>query len=62
MAQFIVNKLKLATKVLPCKSNEFKTAAERPLNSRFDCDKIKTVLKQDIKAWELPLSAYLESI
>jgi dTDP-4-dehydrorhamnose reductase len=62
MARFIVDKLKLSTKVLPCKSSEFKTAAQRPLNSRFDCDKIKTVIKQDIKTWELSLSAYLESV
>jgi len=59
-AQFIAQKLRLGAKILPCSSNEFKTAAQRPLNSRFDCSKIRSLLKTEIKTWQQSLTNYLE--
>ncbi|OHB58044.1 MAG: dTDP-4-dehydrorhamnose reductase [Planctomycetes bacterium GWF2_50_10] len=59
-AQFIAQKLRLGAKILPCSSSEFKTAVQRPLNSRFDCSKIRSILKTEIKTWQQSLTNYLE--
>ncbi|PKL51077.1 MAG: dTDP-4-dehydrorhamnose reductase [Planctomycetes bacterium HGW-Planctomycetes-1] len=61
-AKFAFEKLKLNTKILPCKSDEFPTAAKRPLNSRFCCDKIQALLDKPIEEWQRPLERFLETI
>ena len=45
--------------IIPCKSSEFKTAAPRPMNSRFNCAKIESV---GIKCpdWKESLDIYLK--
>ncbi|MGB2807273.1 MAG: dTDP-4-dehydrorhamnose reductase [Sedimentisphaerales bacterium] len=60
MAKFIFDKLSLDVNLLPCKSSDFASAAVRPLNSRFDCSKIKTLLDEPIEAWQLPLERFLQ--
>lgn len=60
MAQFVARKLNLPVNVLPCKTSDFKTAAQRPLNSRFDCKKIRSLMKTDITDWQRSLIRYLE--
>jgi dTDP-4-dehydrorhamnose reductase len=62
VAKFVFEKLKLNTKVLPCKSGEFPTAAKRPLNSRFCCDKIQSLLDKPIAVWQKPLERFLKTI
>ncbi len=60
MAKFIFDKLSLDVNLLPCKTSDFASAAVRPLNSRFDCSKIKTLLDEPIEAWQLPLERFLQ--
>jgi dTDP-4-dehydrorhamnose reductase len=62
MAKFVFEKLKLNTKIIPCKSSEFKTAAQRPLSSRFCCDKIQSLLDKPIELWQIPLERFLKTL
>jgi len=59
MARFIFKSKPMAVEVLPCRSSDFVTAAERPLNSRFGCTKIKTLLGEPIEPWQGPLESFL---
>ncbi|MBN1788110.1 MAG: dTDP-4-dehydrorhamnose reductase [Sedimentisphaerales bacterium] len=61
-AKFVFEKLRKDIKLSPCKSNEFKTAAARPANSRFCCDKIQSLLDKPIKVWQKPLERFLETL
>jgi dTDP-4-dehydrorhamnose reductase len=62
MAKFVFEKLKLNTEIVPCKSSEFKTAAQRPLNSRFCCDKIQSLLDKPIELWQKSLERFLKTL
>ncbi len=62
MAWHIVDRLGLSVIPQPCKTGDFVSAAQRPLNSRFDCRKIAQLLPEPIAGWEGPLNAYLESL
>ncbi len=59
MAGFIFDKLDINVNLTPCKTSDYKTAAQRPLNSRFNCDKIKTLLGEDVEQWQKPLENFL---
>jgi dTDP-4-dehydrorhamnose reductase len=60
MARFIFDKLNMSVDLSRCKTAEFPTVAKRPLNSRFDCSKIKALLDGPIKPWQVPLERFLE--
>ena len=62
MAKFIFDKLPMVLKLSPCKTSDFASAAARPLNSRFDCSKIKNLLDEPIKAWQGPLESFLRQL
>jgi dTDP-4-dehydrorhamnose reductase len=62
MAKFIFDKLSFDVNLLPCKTGDFATAAERPLSSRFDCSKIKALLSEPIEPWQGPLESFLKEI
>lgn len=62
MTQFIFNQLGINTTVNPCRTSDFKTVAQRPLNSRFDCTKIETLLKRTMRPWTEPLKEFLETL
>jgi dTDP-4-dehydrorhamnose reductase len=62
IAKFVFEKLKINTELIPCQTSEFQTAAQRPLNSSFCCDKIQTLLAEPISAWQKPLESFLETI
>ncbi|MFA5291490.1 MAG: dTDP-4-dehydrorhamnose reductase [Phycisphaerae bacterium] len=62
MAKFVFEKLNLDTEVVPCKTSEFKTAAARPANSRFHCDKIQSLLDKPIELWQKSLERFLKTI
>lgn len=62
MARFIFDKLSMDVNVLPCKTGDFTSAAARPLNSRFDCSKIKTMLDEPIEHWQIPLERFLRRL
>ncbi len=59
MAKFVFETKGLDTVINLCKSDEFKTAAQRPLNSRFDCTKIERLLGEKIKPWQIPLAEFV---
>lgn len=59
MAKFIIEKLNLNVGLEACSSSEFVTPAARPLNSRFCCDRIATILDKPIRPWQGPLEEYL---
>lgn len=61
-AKFIFDRLDMQVNLISCKTSDYKTAAKRPLNSRFCCDKIRPLLAKPIKPWQEPLEKFLERI
>lgn len=61
MAKFIIDKLRMAVEVTPCKTGDFRSPAARPLNSRFDCSKIQPLLS-GIEMWQGPLECFLRQL
>jgi len=62
MAGFIIEKLDMDVDLKPCKSSDFTSPAQRPLNSRFCCDKISEVLDEPILPWQEPLERFLGTL
>jgi dTDP-4-dehydrorhamnose reductase len=62
MTRYLFERLGLTIEVNPCKTADFKTAAQRPLNSRFDCSKLETLLGRPIPTWQEMLNNYLETL
>lgn len=62
VAKFILEKLNINVNLKRAKSCDFKTAAQRPLSSKFCCDKIAAVLDEPIKQWQQVLGEYLEQL
>ena len=62
MAEFIFDKLSMDVNLLACKTSDFASAAERPLNSQFDCSKIKALLDEPVEFWPVPLEGYLRQL
>jgi dTDP-4-dehydrorhamnose reductase len=61
VARFIAEKFNLNVSMSPCKTSDFPSAADRPLNSRFNCDKIRPLLTGPIKPWQEPLEEFLKN-
>jgi dTDP-4-dehydrorhamnose reductase len=62
VAQFIAETLGLQTQLTPCKTSDYPSAAARPLNSKFDCSKIRPLLSSPIKPWQAPLEEFLKKL
>ncbi len=62
MTKLIFDKMNITVDLKSCKSVEFKSPAKRPLNSRFCCDKIQSLLSKPIKPWQQPLEQFLQSL
>ena len=62
MAQFIFDKLSMDVNLFPCKTSDYSSIAARPLNSRFNCNKITTLLGSPIEHWQGPLERFLRNI
>jgi len=62
MAKFMFDKLSMDVDLSPCKTGDYVCAAARPLNSRFDCSKIRALLNEPIEQWQLPLKRFLEQL
>ena len=62
VAQFIVQTLCLDVALAGCKTSDYPSPAIRPLNSRFDCGKIRPLLSGPIKPWEEPLEEFLKKV
>jgi dTDP-4-dehydrorhamnose reductase len=61
-AKFIFDNLSMDVNLLPCKTSDYKAAAARPLNSRFDCSKIEILLGEPIETWQGPLERFLRRL
>ncbi len=61
-ARFVFEKAGVDVTVAPCKTSDFASAAQRPLNSRFDCEKIQSLLPAPIRNWQGPLGEFVERI
>ena len=62
MAKFIFDNLDIPVNLSGCKSSDYISVAERPLNSRFDCSKIKAILNEPVKPWQQPLEKFLRQL
>ena len=62
MAKTIAERLSLDVVIKPCRTADFGSPAQRPLNSRFTCEKIEDVLKDPIEPWQASLEHFLETI
>ena len=60
MAKFIFDKLAIKVDLTSCRTSDFPSAAKRPLNSRFDCNKISSLLDGPIDPWQNSLEKYLK--
>lgn len=62
MTRFLFEKMGVQTPVHPCQTSDFKTAAQRPLSSRFNCEKLETLLGRKLLTWQEMLTRYLETL
>jgi dTDP-4-dehydrorhamnose reductase len=62
MARFVIERLGLDMPVQPCKTADFSSPAQRPLNSRFDCGKLSALLDEPMKPWQDSLRVFLEQL
>jgi len=59
VAEFILRTCGIRTPLQPCRTADFPAAARRPLNSRFRCDKIDSLLSRPRPVWQESLEEYL---
>lgn len=62
IAKFTFDKLDISVDLSRCKSRDYDSSAARPLNSRFNCSKIKVLLDEPIKGWQEPLESFLRRL
>ncbi|MHC4455851.1 MAG: dTDP-4-dehydrorhamnose reductase [Planctomycetota bacterium] len=61
-AKFVLKKLDMYVDIDRCKTKDLTSTADRPLNSRFDCSKIKKLLNETIEPWQGPLEKFLKQL
>lgn len=59
MAQYMFDTLEMEVQLSPCKTSDFLAAAQRPLNSRFDCEKLEAAIGRPMANWKEVLERYL---
>lgn len=59
VARFILEEMKMDCEVVPCKTADFPSVASRPLNSRFNCSKIDSLLGGQRKHWQDMMTEFL---
>jgi dTDP-4-dehydrorhamnose reductase len=62
MAAFIVDHVGLDIELRPCRTREYPAPAARPLNSRFDCRKVHSLLGGPAAPWQEPLACFLRQL
>ncbi len=62
VAEFILHTLGLGNELTPCRTADFPAAAQRPLNSRFCCDKIDGILQRPRPHWQSAMRTFLATI
>lgn len=61
-ARFLCQSKSIAVKIEPCKTADFPSPARRPLNSRFNCQKLESLLGRKMRPWQEPLQEFLEQL
>jgi len=61
VARFVAAQLNLPTRITPCASEAFPSAALRPKNSSFDTAKIQAILDVPIRSWQVALAEFLRT-
>lgn len=62
MARFVIDTLGLEVTAQPCRTSDFASPAQRPLNSRFNCEKLTSLIGSPLPSWQESLEAYLEQL
>jgi dTDP-4-dehydrorhamnose reductase len=62
VAGFVLDRLAVDVALEPCRSSEYPAPATRPLNSRFDCSRIQSVLGTVIEPWQGPLERFVRRL
>ena len=62
MASFIFDATRADVNIEPCKTSDYPSKAARPLNSRFNCDKLCALLGKKMRPWREPLAEFLEQL
>jgi dTDP-4-dehydrorhamnose reductase len=62
MAAFVFDRLGLEVELKPCRTSDYPSPAARPLNSRFDCHKMESLLSGPIASWQRPLEHFLRQL
>ncbi len=62
VAKYILDKTNTNSKIERCKTSDFPSPVKRPLNSRFDCTKIRRKLEVEIPSWKDTLKKFLETL
>lgn len=62
VAAFVFDRLSRPVALQSCRTADYPAPAARPLNSRFDCGKIQTLLDEPIAPWQEPLEQYLRQL
>lgn len=62
MAAFIFERLGLNVELKSCRTSDYPSPAVRPLNSRFDCHKIGSLLREPMAPWQRPLEHFLRKL
>ncbi|HBM17036.1 MAG TPA: dTDP-4-dehydrorhamnose reductase [Lentisphaeria bacterium] len=60
VAEFVLREKGIIRDLIPCESSEFITPAKRPLNSRFNCSKIDTLLDYKRGFWQDEVKEFLK--
>jgi dTDP-4-dehydrorhamnose reductase len=61
VAVFVFRHLGQPVELRPCRTGDYPAPAARPLNSRFNCDKIRVWLGESIRPWQEPLAEFLRT-
>lgn len=62
MTRFLCRLKNIQTPIEPCKTADFPSPAKRPLNSRFCCQKLESLMGKKMKPWQESLTDFLEQI
>jgi dTDP-4-dehydrorhamnose reductase len=62
VARFILDRKALSNQLEPCRTSDYPAPANRPLNSRFNCDKIQRLLSEPLENWQKPLELFLGQV
>lgn len=62
VAAFILDRLGLHVELQPCRTSDYAAPVARPLNSRFDCRRIQSLLSEPIAPWQEPLERFLRQL